>query len=307
MTTFAFVAGMIPLIVVERHRIRHQSRDRLHHLRRPVAGAAADAARHAGGVFIVRRSGARPDVQARRRARRTIRRCSRRCNHADTVRLAAPRVRPRRIGVRADLAQRPRPHRRPHAATLQLTVDEAVKMALDQNVDLSAARLDPQISDTRVAAAVGAFKPTLTSSVQQNNQLQPPASFLIPTATRTDVVTSSAGVAQRVPWFGTRTPCRGTPRTPTATASSTASTRCCSRGWPSACRSRCVRDLVHRRRRASSSRPAASTATSPTRVCARRMVHTTADVKAAYWNLVSAHATVDARRSALRWPKSWCA
>src|SRR6202023_386925 len=29
------------------------------------------------------------------------------------------------------------------------------------------------------------------------------------------------------------------------------------------------------------------------------LVHTTADVKAAYWNLVSAHATVDARRSTL--------
>src|SRR5204863_6163954 len=29
------------------------------------------------------------------------------------------------------------------------------------------------------------------------------------------------------------------------------------------------------------------------------LVHTTADVKAAYWNLVSARATVDARRSAL--------
>jgi hypothetical protein len=38
-------------------------------------------------------------------------------------------------------------------ATLRLTVDEAVKMALENNVDLKADRLDPQISDTRVAAA----------------------------------------------------------------------------------------------------------------------------------------------------------
>src|SRR5471030_364185 len=36
-------------------------------------------------------------------------------------------------------------------ATLRLTVDDAVKMALDHNVDLAADRLDPQISDTRVA------------------------------------------------------------------------------------------------------------------------------------------------------------
>ena len=46
-------------------------------------------------------------------------------------------------------------------ATLRLSVDEAVSMALEHNVDLNADRLDPQISDTRVAAAAGVFKPTL--------------------------------------------------------------------------------------------------------------------------------------------------
>ena len=54
MTTFAFVAGMIPLDRLERHRRRHEPRHRLRHLRRPVAGAAADAARHAGGLLAVR-------------------------------------------------------------------------------------------------------------------------------------------------------------------------------------------------------------------------------------------------------------
>src|SRR5262249_16804635 len=62
--------------------------------------------------------------------------------------------------------------------------DDAVKMALDQNVDLKADRLDPQISDTRVAAAYGVFRPTLLTSLNSNNQLQAPQSFLIPTASR---------------------------------------------------------------------------------------------------------------------------
>ena len=79
-------------------------------------------------------------------------------------------------------------------ATLRLTVDEAVRMALEHNVDLKADRLDPQISDTRVAAAAGAFRPTINYQRPANNQLQPPASFLVPTATRTDVVTSNAGL-----------------------------------------------------------------------------------------------------------------
>src|SRR5438876_2071061 len=105
------------------------------------------------------------------------------------------------IGIAASAAaQTPPPASSP---TLRLTVDDAVKMALDHNVDLKADRLDPQISDTRVAAAAGAFKPSINTSVQSNNQLQPPTSFLIPTATKTDVVTSNAGFAQRLPWFGT--------------------------------------------------------------------------------------------------------
>jgi hypothetical protein len=87
--------------------------------------------------------------------------------------------------------------------TLRLTVDEAVKMALDHNVDLNADRFDPQIGDTRVAAAAGAFAPTVSTAMQSNNQLQPPSNFLTPIATRTDVISTNAGVSQRLPWFGT--------------------------------------------------------------------------------------------------------
>jgi HAE1 family hydrophobic/amphiphilic exporter-1 len=89
------------------------------------------------------------------------------------------------------------------AETRRLTVDEAVGMALEQNVDLAAARIGPQIADLRVAAASGAFAPSLNTSVQRNNQLQPPSSFLVPEPTRTDVVTSNVGVSQRLPWLGT--------------------------------------------------------------------------------------------------------
>src|ERR1700694_3327216 len=88
-------------------------------------------------------------------------------------------------------------------STLRLTVDDAVRMALDHNVELSAARLDPQVSDTSVAAAAGAFRPVFSASFLRDNQLQPPATFLVPTATRTDVVTSKAGFNQKLPWFGT--------------------------------------------------------------------------------------------------------
>ncbi len=183
-------------------------------------------------------------------------------------------------------------------ATLRLTVDEAVNMALDQNVDLKAARLDPQISDTRVAAATGAFRPSLTSSVEQNNQLQPPASFLIPTATRTDVVTSSAGVTQRVPWFGTSYSASWNTAHTDSNSFLNSFNPLLQSGLSLSVSQPLVRDLFvdASRQQLATSRVNRDIADTRLR---ETLVHTTADVKAAYWNLVSAHATVDARRSAL--------
>src|SRR5262249_10332567 len=88
-------------------------------------------------------------------------------------------------------------------AEVRLTVDDAVRMALDNNPDLRADRIDPQIGDTRVAAAAGVFRPSLVTSLNSNNQLQPPASFLVPVATTNDIVSSNAGIGQKLPWFGT--------------------------------------------------------------------------------------------------------
>jgi len=57
------------------------------------------------------------------------------------------------------------------AATLRLTVDEAVRLALQNNPDLKADRIDPQISDTRIAFATSAFKPSFNTSVQRLAQI----------------------------------------------------------------------------------------------------------------------------------------
>ena len=183
-------------------------------------------------------------------------------------------------------------------ATLRLTVDEAVKMALDHNTDLSADRLDPQISDTRVAAAAGAFRPSLNSAVNRNNQLQPPSSFLIPTPTRTDAVTSSAGVSQRLPWYGTTYSASWSAVHTDSNSFLNSYNPLLTSGLSLTLSQPLVRDLSIDAARQQLQTSQINRDIAGTRL-RESLVHTTAGVKSAYWNLVSAIANVDARTSAL--------
>jgi outer membrane protein TolC len=183
-------------------------------------------------------------------------------------------------------------------AVLRLSVDEAVKMALDHNVDLRADRLDPQISDTRVAAAAGAFTPVVSSSVSQNNQLQPPSSFLIPIGTTTDTFASNAGLSQRLPWFGTSYSVGWTASHINSNSILNSYNPLVQSGLTLGLSQPLVRDLFFdaSRQQLQTSRTNRDIADTRLR---ESLVHTTANVKTAYWNLASAIATVDARKSAL--------
>jgi len=183
-------------------------------------------------------------------------------------------------------------------APLRLTVDEAVRMALEHNPDLNADRLDPQISDTRVAAAAGAFRPSITSGLNRNNQLQPPTSFLIPTPTRTDAVTSSAGVSQKLPWFGTSYSASWNTVHTDTNSFLTSYNPLLTSGLSLNLSQPLVRDLSIDTSRQQLRTSQVNRDIAGTRL-RESLVHTTANVKSAYWNLVSAIANVDARQSAL--------
>jgi outer membrane protein len=163
--------------------------------------------------------------------------------------------------------------------TVRLTVDDAVKMALDQNVDLAADRLDPQIGDTRVAAAAGAFRPSLI-------------------ATRTDVVTSSVGIGQRLPRFGTTYNIAWTTAHTDSDNFLNSYNPLLQSGLALGVSQPLFRDFL-----ADSARTQLTIARTNRDVADTRLhdsvVRTTANVKAAYWNLVSARASVDARRTAV--------
>ncbi len=103
-------------------------------------------------------------------------------------------------------AARPQPSSRP---TRRLSVDEAVTMALEQNLDLQVERLNPRIEDMSVAQAQSVYTPVLSSTFIGNNRNSPSNGFLSGAADNTDKVTDrvlrdSVDVAQEVPWAGGR-------------------------------------------------------------------------------------------------------
>ncbi len=183
-------------------------------------------------------------------------------------------------------------------SSLRLTVDDAVRLALDHNVDLAADRLDPQISDTSVASANAAFLPTFTSGLNRNNQLQPPSSFLIPTPTRTDAGTATAGLTQRLPWYGTSYSAAWNAVHTNSNSFLTSYDPLVQSGLTLAVSQPLVRDLSvdSARHQQLSSRINRDIADTRLR---ESIVHTTANVKSLYWGLVAAIANVDARASAL--------
>lgn len=65
---------------------------------------------------------------------------------------------------------------------VRLTVDEAVRMGLEQNLGLQAQRLSPQIQNYAATQARAAFTPAFYSTIGGRNQTQPPSSFLAGTS-----------------------------------------------------------------------------------------------------------------------------
>ncbi len=86
---------------------------------------------------------------------------------------------------------------------LTITRDDAVRMAVEHNPDLAVSRYDPAVSETAVAQAESAFVPTLQTGLQRNSQLQPPVNLFGGAAgTQTDLWSGNVGLTQQLRWGG---------------------------------------------------------------------------------------------------------
>ncbi|HXG70479.1 MAG TPA: efflux RND transporter permease subunit, partial [Gemmatimonadaceae bacterium] len=86
---------------------------------------------------------------------------------------------------------------------LKVTRDEAIRLAIQNNPDLAADRFNPAISQERVNAAKAAYVPTLQTGVQRNSQLQPATNlFAGANGIETGTYSANASVVQRMPRGG---------------------------------------------------------------------------------------------------------
>ena len=85
--------------------------------------------------------------------------------------------------------------------TLQLTVDEAVRRAVEHNPDLAAVRYGTQVEEARLSESESAYVPVFSTMLGTSSNVTPPSNFLFgERGVDTNDLFTSTGVRQRMPW-----------------------------------------------------------------------------------------------------------
>jgi len=88
---------------------------------------------------------------------------------------------------------------------VEMTLADAIARALEMNLDIQAARLNPEIQGYSLFSAEAAFAPTFSLTVGQNNSSQQSTSQLDGgERTSTDRLTFNSSIAKPFPWYGGR-------------------------------------------------------------------------------------------------------
>ena len=91
----------------------------------------------------------------------------------------------------------------PQGPSRRLTIEEAVVMALEQNVNLQVDRIDPPVQDLQISVARSTWTPAFFTNVQTRSQTNPTTDIFGGASSVTnDNLTSQAGVQQVLPWGG---------------------------------------------------------------------------------------------------------
>jgi outer membrane protein len=118
---------------------------------------------------------------------------------------------PTGVGVQAQQVDRyivgqAKPPETPGAPTRDVTLEQAIQIALEKNLNLQVAKLNPQIQDYNLQSARAAFATTLTATTTYSNATTVSTNILdgvTGTSTLAQVNQGyNAGVSQPLPWYG---------------------------------------------------------------------------------------------------------
>jgi outer membrane protein TolC len=109
--------------------------------------------------------------------------------------------------VTRDVPQVPQTQPAGSRPVVRLTLEDAVKFALDRNLDIAVQRLNPEINDIAIASIKTVYHPALTSTFSTQSTTNPANSTLAGSGQAgagivSDQATYNGGVAQSVPWGG---------------------------------------------------------------------------------------------------------
>ena len=97
-----------------------------------------------------------------------------------------------------------KPPETPGTQMMDLTLEQAMQRALDKNIDLQVARVNPLIQDYNLVTARAAFKPTLSASFNQNRSSSVTTSALdnVGTTLTNSSQAYNGALNQLLPWYG---------------------------------------------------------------------------------------------------------
>src|SRR5471030_3340941 len=95
----------------------------------------------------------------------------------------------------------------PDEVVRRISIDEAVKLAMEQNLGIRIQRIDQQIQDTGVALARSSWAPAFSTTVNRQSQSSASTSALLCGATSiaNGTFATAVGLAQTLPWGGNYT------------------------------------------------------------------------------------------------------
>ena len=89
------------------------------------------------------------------------------------------------------------------ATQIDLSLDEAIALALERNLDIAVERLNPQLMDLQIAQVNAAYQPTLATSFTNSSRTNPSSSQLDGgQAVVQDTQIVDTSISQAVPWGG---------------------------------------------------------------------------------------------------------